>query len=94
MKTLVIYDEQGKVVFANTNTDINEGEFNPLVVTVPEGKMIIGVNIETGEPIFADIPKSEVSELKEMLAQQEEMTAELEMALMELANLVTGGEGE
>ena len=84
MKTLVIYDEQGKVVFANTNTDINEGEFNPLVVTVPEGKMIIGVNIETGEPIFADIPPSEIALLRE-----ENMVIKQSMA--ELAELILGG---
>jgi len=81
MKTLVIYDEQGKVVFANTNTDINEGEFNPLVVTVPEGKMIIGVNIETGEPIFADIPPNEVEVLRN----------DLDNAILELTMLLMAG---
>ena len=65
MRTLVIYDGQGKVVFTNTNPDVQEGEFNPLVVTVPEGKMLIGVNIETGEPIFSDIPPSEIETLRQ-----------------------------
>ena len=81
MKTLVIYDEQGKVVFTNTNPDVKEGEFNPLIVTVPEGKMLIGVNIETNEPIFADIPPSEIETLR----------GDLENAIVELSMLISMG---
>ena len=81
MKTLVIYDNEGKVIFTNTNPNVQEGEFNPLVVTVPEGKMLIGVNIETGEPIFADIPPSEIQNLK----------SELDNAIMELTIAIAMG---
>ena len=81
MKTLVIYDEQGKVVFTNTNPNVQEGEFNPLVVTVPEGKMLIGVNIETGEPIFSDVPPSEMKVLND----------KLDSAVIELTTLIAMG---
>lgn len=81
MKTLVIYDEQGKVVFTNTNANIEEGEFNPLVVTVPEGKMLVGVNIETNEPIFSDIPPSEIDKLR----------TDLDNAILELSMMYMGG---
>ena len=81
MKTLVIYDNEGKVVFTNTNSEVKEGEFSPLIVTIPEGKMLIGVNIETGEPIFSDIPKSEIQTFKE----------EMENVVMELSMIISMG---
>ena len=81
MKTLVIYDNEGKVVFTNTNSEVKEGEFSPLIVTIPEGKMLIGVNIETGEPIFSDIPKNEIQKLKE----------DMDNAVMELTMAISMG---
>ena len=81
MKTLVIHDNEGKVVFTNTNIEVKEGEFSPLIVTIPEGKMLIGVNIETGEPIFSDIPKSEIQTFKE----------EMENVVMELSMIISMG---
>ena len=81
MKTLVIYDNEGKVVFTNTNSEVKEGEFSPLIVTIPEGQMLIGVNIETGEPIFSDIPPSEVDKLR----------TSLDEAILELSMMISMG---
>ena len=81
MKTLVIYDEQGKVVFTNTNENVTVDDFSPLVVTIPEGKMLIGVNIETNEPIFSDIPPNEIEKLR----------TDLDNAILELSMMYMGG---
>ena len=81
MKTLVIYDEQGRVVFTNTNENVTVDDFSPLVVTIPEGKMLIGVNVETNEPIFSDIPPSAIENLKQ----------ELDNAIMELTMAIAMG---
>ena len=81
MKTLVIYDNEGKVVFTNTNSEVKEGEFSPLIVTIPEGQMLIGVNIETNEPIFSDIPPSEVDKLR----------TSLDEAILELSMMISMG---
>ena len=81
MKTLVIYDNEGKVVFTNTNSEVKEGEFSPLIVTIPEGQMLIGVNIETNEPIFSDIPPSEIDKLR----------TSLDEAILELSMMISMG---
>ena len=81
MKTLVIYDNEGKVVFTNTNSEVKEGEFSPLIVTIPEGQMLIGVNIETNEPIFSDIPPNEVDKLR----------TSLDEAILELSMMISMG---
>ena len=81
MKTLVIYDEQGRVVFTNTNENVTVDDFSPLVVTIPEGKMLIGVNIETNEPIFSDIPPNEIEKLR----------TDLDNAILELSMMYMGG---
>ena len=81
MKTLVIYDEQGKVVFTNTNENVTVDDFSPLVVTIPEGKMLIGVNTETNEPIFSDIPPNEIEKLR----------TDLDNAILELSMMYMGG---
>ena len=81
MKTLVIYDNEGKVVFTNTNSEVKEGEFSPLIVTIPEGQMLIGVNIETNEPIFSDIPASEIDKLR----------TSLDEAILELSMMISMG---
>ena len=81
MKTLVIYDNEGKVVFTNTNSEVKEDEFSPLIVTIPEGQMLIGVNIETNEPIFSDIPPSEIDKLR----------TSLDEAILELSMMISMG---
>lgn len=81
MKTLIIYDQQGKVVFTNTNPNVQEGEFTQLVVSVPDGKFLSGVNPETGEPIFTDIPPSDIETLR----------GDLENAIVELSMLISMG---
>ena len=81
MKTLVIYDNEGQVVFTNTNSEVKEGEFSPLIVTIPEGQMLIGVNIETNEPIFSDIPPNEIDKLR----------ASLDEAILELSMMISMG---
>ena len=51
MKTLVVYNKQGEVIFTQTNaTD----SYNLIVEDVAEGKEIIGVDVKTGKLKLAD----------------------------------------
>lgn len=65
MKQLYFYNQDGDVYF---NTAYIEG-YNTLGVEVPEGKRL--VSIDTSEtphqPIFEDIPKSEIEQRLEAL---------------------------
>lgn len=67
MKTLIIYDNTGKI-FLNASGDVQEPMGIPfLYVDIPQGKRITGVDV-TVTPNFAileDIPKTETQQLKE-----------------------------
>ncbi|WP_238861033.1 hypothetical protein [Clostridium sp. YIM B02569] len=81
MKTLVIYDNVGHVYLQLTsdNNRIPQVGINYLEVEVPVGKTIksIDVSITPNEPIYEDIPKSELELLKEQVNDLAEANAEL-----------------
>lgn len=82
---LVVYDKKGTVYFAGTGFPTPDG-IPYLEIEIPEGKRFVGVNIESepNEPIFEDIPKSELEILKEEV---EELKAQ-NAAIIEGANSV------
>ena len=78
MKTLLIYDENGKVFFNITadenNLPIPKG-LNHIVVEIPEGKIIADteyqIDLSNGHPVvlLEDIPESDLDILKRELAE-------------------------
>lgn len=82
---LVVYDKKGTVYFAGTGFPEPEG-IPFLNVEIPEGKRFAGidVNVEPNQPIFEDIPKSELEILREEV---EELKAQ-NAAIIEGANSV------
>ncbi|HBJ2623541.1 TPA: hypothetical protein LA827_003344 [Clostridium botulinum] len=78
MKTLIIYDEAGNIIFTKGGCiDPLIGETKCLETDIPEGKFLKGVDVKTGQPVLEDIPKSEVEILKEKVASLTEANAEL-----------------
>ena len=63
---LVVYDNNGTVYFAGTGYPTPVG-IPYLEFDVPEGKYFKGidVSVDPPEPIFEDIPKSEIEKMKE-----------------------------
>lgn len=60
MKTLVIYNKTtGKIIMTQSGDSDFSTEIGSIVTDVPNGKHIISINLETGEVILADNPKTE-----------------------------------
>lgn len=79
MNTLVIYDNTGFVI-SQMSGDVREPIGIPFQwIEVPEGKRIVSINPETNEPIFEDLPKSQIEILKEQITMQEQAIIELSM---------------
>lgn len=74
MKTLVIYNQQGQLIFTQTNaTD----SYNCIVENVAENKEIVGVDVSTGKCTLVD--KLATTEEKEAIKRElEEKNKELE----------------
>lgn len=69
MTTLIIYDNNGQIFTQITGDYIKPNGLQHLEVTVPEGKILTGVDVSVTphQAIFVDVPKSEVEILKEQL---------------------------
>ena len=80
MKTLVVYDNKGQLVFTQTNaTD----SYDLIVEDVADNKEVIGVDMSTGKCILAD--RQATTEEKEQLKLQlESKNIELEKTKQEL----------
>lgn len=69
MNTLVIYNKDtGEVIMTRSGDSITAVDC--LTTDVPEGKLVEAVNLETGEAILVDAPKSEEQERIEALEKQ------------------------
>lgn len=69
MKTLIIYDEIGKIYFQAAG-NVEEPNGVPFIwVEIPEGKLLKSINTEVTphEPVFEDLPKTELDNVKEQL---------------------------
>lgn len=70
MKTLVIYDISGKV-FYKAQGDIQEPTGIPFLwLEIPAGKILKNIDTtkEPHEPVFEDLPKTDMDNMKEQLA--------------------------
>lgn len=96
-KTLVIYDLNGSIIGSPITGFYKVPNGVPYIeIVVPNGKYVIGVNIETKEPIFDDIPLSETELLSNKIdileAEKEELKSKLQ-ATQEATDfmLINGG---
>ena len=80
MKTLIVYNKQGQLIFTQTNaTD----SYNLIVEDVADNKEIVGVDVSTGKCILAD--RQATTEEKEALKRALEVkNKELENTKQEL----------
>lgn len=81
MKTLIIYDNEGSIIQQITGSYRVPVGIPYLEIEVPPGKIVVAVNVETKEPIFEDIPKSEIEILRNKIAEQEQAILELTTTL-------------
>lgn len=72
MKTLIIYDGNGNVIQQIKGYYKIPVSVPYLEVEIPEGKILVSVNIETKEPIYEDIPKSDIEILRDKISILEE----------------------
>ncbi|NFN81204.1 hypothetical protein FDB25_12360 [Clostridium botulinum] len=78
MKTLIYYDETGKIISSQGGPYYEPvGEIKVLQTDIPDKKLLKGVDIKTGQPMLEDIPKSEIELLKEKIESLEKSNAEL-----------------
>ena len=79
MKTLVVYNKQGQLIFTQTNaTD----SYNLIVEDVAENKEIVGVDVKTGKLKLVD--RQATTEEKEALKKElEEKNKELKQKELE-----------
>lgn len=80
MKTLIIYDNDGKIFLKMSNNyPVPNGGIQFLEVdeSTNENKIITGVNVETKELITEDIPKTDVELLQEQINSLTQANAEL-----------------
>lgn len=60
MKTLIIYDDRGVIYYRATGDyEIPQG-LNYLELTIPEGKILQSVDPVTQEPVYIDMPVSDI----------------------------------
>ncbi|NFG25626.1 hypothetical protein FC777_00530 [Clostridium botulinum] len=85
MKTLIIHDESGNIIFTKGGCiDSLVGETKCLETDIPEGKILKGVDVKTEQPILEDMPKSQVELLQEELAQNTKEMAKKDLAIEQL----------
>lgn len=78
MKTLIIYDRRGVIYYRATGDyEIPEG-LNYLEIEIPEGKILQSVNPVTKEPVYTDMPASDIDVLTEKINYLTERLAAVE----------------
>ena len=97
-ETLVIYDNNGKIYSKLTGVFDTPIGLQHIVIVIPEKKILVGVNPETHEPIFEDVPPTEtemqqqaLSEATMLIATQQQQIDDANNAISELTMLMAGG---
>jgi len=68
MKTIIIYDNSGKIYITQSgNYEIPQGGIQYIETEVPNGKCVksVEVSVTPNVPVLEDIPKSEIEILKD-----------------------------
>lgn len=86
MKTLVIYDSEGNILFTMNNATKT---YKMLVTSVGEGQEIDSVDTINNKIILRDAPKSEIEKTNEQLLQ---LQAKIQEVMTAVDTLVMGGE--
>lgn len=82
MKTLVVYNSKGNIIFTQTNaTD----SYNLIVEDVADGKEVVGVDVKNNKLILAD-KQATTEQLRAKEAELESTKAELSNEKKESAN--------
>lgn len=87
MKT-IIYNSTGRVIMTTSETGL--GAVSAIEAEIPAGYYVESVNPETGEPVIAEIPKTEeqqkIADLEAKQAEDDEryIDQEYRLTLMEL----------
>ncbi|WP_315080127.1 hypothetical protein [uncultured Clostridium sp.] len=87
MKTLIIYDNEGYIIFQQTGSyRVPEGGIQYLEADLElyKNKILKSVNVETKELVLEDIPKTQVELLQEELAQNTKEMAKKDLAIEQL----------
>ena len=69
-KTLIIYDAEGYII-SQMGGNVREPVGIPFMwVEIPDGKRLVKIDTsaEEHQPVFADLPKPEIEELKEQIS--------------------------
>lgn len=90
MKTLVFYDNKGKIFYMVTGAyEIPDGGIQYLETEIPEGKMLVSVDVSDASnptPIFEDIPEDEMTKRLYSLEEENQI---LEMTIDDiLTNII------
>lgn len=90
MKTLIVYDTKGNIVFTQSNATSN---YKLLVSDIPSGKEIAGVDAVNNKIILRDstVDKSELEQTKEEV---EDLKKQLKATQTALNDLIMDKEGE
>lgn len=76
-KTLIIYDNKGNIFTQITgNFELPTG-LQHIIIEIPKGKIITGVDVELKEPILLDIPKTQFELLQEENEKMKQSIADL-----------------
>lgn len=91
---VAIYDTTGYIYFCGDVSKTPEG-IPYMDIDVPEGKILMSINtgVEPHQPVYADVPKSEIQLLKEQVQQlqaQSDILAAQNEALIDGINAMTG----
>lgn len=70
MELTVVYDDTGTIFYAGTEIIKDPVGIPFMVVNLPEGKTLTGINtsVTPHQPIFEEIPPSEIDQLKQTIA--------------------------
>ena len=77
-KTLIIYDLNGTIISSPVTGFYKVPNGVPyLEIEIPKGKQVVSVNVETQEPIFGDIPATEIEIMQGKISILEAENADL-----------------